>query len=223
MIILFGFTVIQLINSLISILTPIVLVIWFIYSQKQYLSNSYLKEINGIYGGYCEPVKNAKNEAGIIMNIRDTDNKGYFKGELQFKEIKRELVNDNVVEKEMVSGIHSFFGKLNHKIFFNKKRNPFKVKTNRLYKGSFYIVDRLDFNFEKNELNDYLVFEYDILHFREMQILKFTFKKQYRNKGKDLPKTFKLHKSLGLDFEPYMNVKKSVFNYRLLVDKKNDT
>ena len=83
------------IADVISIITPIVLVCWFYYSQRHTLSKNYFENIPGIYGGFTDP-KNKGGEgyrvySGIIMNIKDIDSNGFFKGELDFAETTTEV------------------------------------------------------------------------------------------------------------------------------------
>ena len=216
-------TPLEQISEVISIATPVILIIWFYYSQKQTLSKNYFDTIDGIYAGYTEPANIAdKNNgiiAGMIMNIRDTDDKGFFKGELEFTEVEQKMIGKTFETKNFSDGIFTFFGKMEFKIYTNKSRHPFKPKENRIFKGILYIVDRLDFVFENYNIETYLSAEYDIVHFREMQTLKFTLKKTYRPEFARLPKSFILYKKMGFDFEPYKNVKMQIFGGETRVDK----
>jgi hypothetical protein len=211
------------ISDIISIATPIILFIWFYYSQKQTLSKNYFDQIDGIYAGFTEPISKIEDKrgvySGIIMNIRDTDDKGYFKGEFDFGETKTDIVNDQLEFRNLRDGIHTFIGKLNFKFYKDKTRHPFKPSENRIYKGTLYIVDRLDFSFNDYKIETYLSAEYDIIHYREMQALVFTLKKIHKSDGRDLPQTFTLHKKMGFNFEPYSNVRDSVFRGNTRSDK----
>ncbi len=202
-------------SSAISIATPIILLFWFYYSQRQTLSKNYFDQVDGIYAGFTEPISKLDDKkglnSGIIMNIRDTDDKGYFKGEFDFGETKTEIENDRLFFKNVRDGVHTFLGKLDFEIYRDKARHPFKPEENRIYKGTLYIVDRLDFAFEDYKIDTYLRAEYDILHYREMQTLKFTLKKRHKEGEPELPTTFVLHKKMGVSFEPYKNVKDVVF------------
>jgi hypothetical protein len=193
---------IEQISEAISIATPIILLIWFYYSQKQTLSKNYFDTIDGIYAGYTEPAnRNDKRKginAGIIMNIRDTDDKGFFKGELDFAELEQKMVGNTVESNNLSEGIFTFIGKIDFEIYIDKSRHPFKPKENRIYKGTLYFVDRLDFVFESYNIETYLSAEYDIVHYREMQTLKFTLKKTYRPEFARLPESFVLYKKMGL-------------------------
>jgi hypothetical protein len=213
---------IEQISEAISIATPIILLIWFYYSQKQTLSKNYFDTIDGIYAGYTEPAnRNDKRKginAGIIMNIRDTDDKGFFKGELDFAELEQKMVGNTVESNNLSEGIFTFIGKIDFEIYIDKSRHPFKPKENRIYKGTLYFVDRLDFVFESYNIETYLSAEYDIVHYREMQTLKFTLKKTYRPEFARLPESFVLYKKMGFDFEPYKNVKMEIFKGKTRVD-----
>jgi len=203
------------VSDIISIVTPLILLIWFYYSQKQRLSKSYFSEIDGLYAGFTEPISTIEDKtginSGIIMNIRDTDDSGFFKGEFDFAENQIKLINDNILTRNIRDGIHTFFGKLDFKLYISKSRHPFRLRENRVYNGSLYIVDRLDFSFDNYKIEDYLCAEYKIKHFREMQTLKFILKKVYRKDRPELPKEFILYKKMGASFEPYKNVKEVVF------------
>ncbi len=178
------------INNLINIFTPIILLFWFYYSQKLKLSKNYFEEINGLYGGFLkpknEPKKDEMIDSGIIMNIRDIDGKGFFKGEFDFAETLSKLSGDKYLKSVLTDGIYQFFGEMRFKFHLNKKRHPFRVKKNRKYTGKMYVVNRLDFDIKNYDIKDYLVAEYKITHFREMEVLKFKRKKVYQNQGKNL-------------------------------------
>ncbi|MCK4665096.1 MAG: hypothetical protein KAT68_19665 [Bacteroidales bacterium] len=204
----------QIIN-LISILTPIILLAWFYYSQKQFLSKNYFKELIGDYGGFTETVAEIPNKgikSGMILHIKDINSQGYFKGEFRFGETIHSFDNGNPKVKRIRNGIITFYGKMNFKIHSSSRmRNPYKPKQNRKYNGKLFIVTRLDFSFDKTNIDDYLYGEYNIIHFREMETLVFEISKVYNEKHMNFPKTFKLYKSTGFSFEPLDSVKKVVF------------
>lgn len=52
------------------------------------------------------------------MNIRDVDDKGYFKDEFDFGETLYTMEDFKTISE----GIFTFLGKLNYKIFVNKSR-----------------------------------------------------------------------------------------------------
>jgi hypothetical protein len=211
------------ISDIISITTPIILLIWFYYSQRHTLSKNYFRELDGIYAGFTEPVNKEIDtkglSAGIIMNIRDTDESGYFKGDFDYAETKAELIDNEISFRNLRDGVHSFIGKMDFEIYANKIRHPYKPEENRVYKGILYIVDRLDFSFENYKIETYLRAEYNIIHYREMQTLKFTIKKIHKTDGPQLPESFTLYKKMGFSFEPYRNVKTMVFRGNTRTDK----
>lgn len=210
------------ISNLISIATPFILLIWFYYSQRQTLSKDYFSELNGIYAGFTEPISKVEDKkglhAGIILNIRETDDKGYFKGQFDFAETITETSGNRVGFRKIRHGIHTFIGKMEFEVHRDKIRHPFKPDQNRTYKGKLYIVDRLDFLFENYKIEDYLSAEYDIKHYREMGTFVFTISKVHRQDRHDLPPKFTLFKKMGAVFEPYSNVKQVVFVENTLSD-----
>lgn len=107
------------------------------------------------------------------MNIRETDDKGYFKGEFDFAETFTETAGNKVGFRNIRDGIFTFMGEMKFEIYIDKKRHLFKSKENRVYKGKLYIVDRLDFQFENYSFEDYLSAEYEIKHYRESRSLNF--------------------------------------------------
>jgi hypothetical protein len=202
-------------SAFFGIATPIILLFWFLYTQKQTLSKRYFSRINGVYSGFTKQLTttdNNKVNSGIILNIRDTDDNGFFKGELDFKEVENQ-------SEILIEGLYTFLGKLEFDLYFDKKRHPFKPAENRIYRGRLYIVDRLDFLFDEYKIEDYLSAEYDVVHYREMETLKFTLRKNYKETKILLPNHFTLYKSMGFNFEPYKNVKRLVFSNQSFSDK----
>lgn len=203
------------ISALISIITPFVLILWFYYSQRQILSGKYFTEITGIYAGFtiseALPNNNGQISAGIIMNIRNVDSKGFFKGDFDYAETESYTQDVHHKFGSISDGVYSFFGDLEFEIYKSKKRNPFKLTENRCYSGNLYIVDRMDFQIENYKLEDYLIAEYSVVHYREMETIKFKLKKVYKKVSQTLPNEFVLYKSSGLFFEPYKNLKSIVF------------
>jgi len=210
------------INIIISIATPVILIVWFYYSQKQTLARNYFSQIDGVYAGFTNPVSDNLDKdwlyAGIVMNITNTDNKGYFKGQFTFGETQLELNNNKPTMRQLHDGIHMFLGKLDFQLYIDQSRHPFKPRENRTYTGTLYIIDRFDFPFEVYTIESFLSAEYVIKHYREMQTLVFTLKKNYRNEGPVLPETFTLQKRIGVAFEPYNNVKEVVFSHKTSSD-----
>lgn len=224
MLLCFNSWTLEQISAAVSIATPLILLVWFYYSQRQSLSKNYFDQVDGIYAGFTTPISKLVDmkgvSAGIIMNIRDTDEKGYFKGEFDYGENQSILEDDKLFFRSLREGIHTFLGKMDFKIYNNKTRHPFRPEENRIYKGTLYIVDRLDFSFEDYKIDTYLRAEYDIVHYREMQTMKFSLRKKHKNEGADFPQTFTLYKKMGASFEPYVNVKELVFRNRTFSDRE---
>ncbi|HRE68805.1 MAG TPA: hypothetical protein PLM56_17950 [Cyclobacteriaceae bacterium] len=209
-------------SDLISILTALVLLLWFYYSQRQILSGKYFSEVAGIYAGFTTPKTQAQHNgqmhAGIIMNIRSVDSRGFFKGDFDYAETESYTQGDQHVFGLITDGVYSFYGDFDFEIYRSKKRNPFKLKENRIYKGNLYIVDRMDFKLEDYKLEDYLIAEFSAIHYREMETIKFKLNKVHRKGSQKFPDEFVLYRSSGLNFEPYKNLKTIVFP-RTRVDK----
>ncbi len=206
---------IEKLSAIFGIATPIILLFWFLYTQRQTLSKRYFSKINGVYAGFTKQITNAEDNnvnSGIILNIRDTDDNGFFKGELDFKEVRNQ-------SDVLLSGLYTFLGKLDFDLYMDKKRHPFKPSENRIYRGRLYIVDRLDFLFDQYKIENYLSAEYDIVYYREMETLKFSLRKNYKESKISLPNHFTLYKSMGFNFEPYKNVKRLVFSNQSFSDK----
>jgi hypothetical protein len=202
-------------GQVIGIGTPIILLFWFLYTQYQSYTRNYFREIEGIYAGFTESGRNLPGikgiNAGIIMYIRDVDNKGFFKGEFEFGEMTLTIQNKIPIERPLSAGIHTFLGKLNYKFYKDKSRHPLRVEENRVYTGRLYIIDRLDFQFETIKMEQYLQMEYDIIHFRELKALKFTLVNIHKETAQKLPKQFTLYKSGGFAFEPLKGVQDVIF------------
>jgi hypothetical protein len=204
------------ISDLISILTPLVLLLWFYYSQRQILTNNYFFEVaKGIYAGFTtpksQPLHNGQVHSGIIMNIRSVDSRGFFKGDFDYAETESYTHGGQHLFGLITDGVYSFFGDLNFEVYRNKKRHPFKLAENRIYKGNLYIVDRMDFNLENYKIEDYLIADYSVVHYREMEAMKFKLRKVYKPGSQKFPDEFVVFKSSGLNFEPYKNLKRIVF------------
>jgi len=204
-------------NDLVGISTPIILLMWFYFSQRLKLSVKYFSEILGNYAGFTETLnpelerkENGRIYSGILMRIMDVDTNGYFKGEFQYGE-NLIVSGDRVVEfRQVMEGIYTFLGKMDFKLYWKKNRHPYKISENRRYLGKLYIVDRLDYQYEKYDFETYVKAEYNIFHFREMKALKFTF---VRSTGENikLPEEFILDRQLDLTFNPSVNVKSTAF------------
>ncbi|MGQ7852774.1 hypothetical protein ACUN24_00845 [Pedobacter sp. WC2501] len=206
------------IANLISVFTPIILLLWFYYSQKQALAKIYFDRLSGIYAGFVSNIHERGSSAAIILNIRETDGNGFFTGDFDHREIGRHIGGDNFNTSMLIDGVYTFTGKLNFEIWRDKTRNPYKPKENRIYKGNLFLVDRLDFQFDNYNLEDYVRAEYEVIHLRDMQTLKFKLLKNHRANSLDLPETFILYKKIGFTFEPYEFVKTTVFGNNTRVD-----
>jgi hypothetical protein len=191
------------ISQIVSFSTPVILLIWFCYSQYQLYLKNYCSEIAGIYAGFPkldEKIKDGnRKHTGLILKICDVDSKGYFRGEFSYGKI---AINDQFKISPLLSGKHVFFGKLNYCFHFDKKRHPLKVKENRAYIGKLYIIDRLDFQFETKKMDQYIQMEYSITHYRELKSMKFSILVNHRKESSELPNDFILYKSIGLTNEP---------------------
>jgi hypothetical protein len=209
-------------SNLISIVTPVILFIWFYYAQKQSLSKDYFEEIEGIYAGFTTPIATPNNGgrmySGVIMNIRSVDNKGFYKGEFDFAETESCTINGQHIFNQLNDGVYSFFGESRFKLHIDKKRHPFRTKENRTYKGNLFVVVHLSLPLDDTKLDEVIIAEYDVIHFRERESLKLTRKKVHNKNEPTLPIEILLHKSSKLNFEPYQNLKKIVFKNNTRVD-----
>ena len=191
------------INQVVGIGTPIILLTWFCYSQYQLYFMNYCSEIAGRYAGFPELDNKYRNghriQTGLILNICDVDSKGYFRGEFSYG---KTTYNNQFEITPLQIGVHVFLGKLNYIFYWDKKRHTLKVEENRVYFGKLYIIDRLDFQFEKIKMDQYLQMEYSITHYRELKAMKFSLLKNYRKESDQLPNDFILYKSIGLTTEP---------------------
>lgn len=217
---LFGFLIDELLllslsdlSNIISIVTAIVLVVWFRYSRKSYLAENYFKEITGKYGGFTEAFNEDISNGGILLRILEIDANGYFIGEVEYGEVRTFIDDNRLVDEQIRDGVYTCIGLINHKFKREKKRHPMKVKENRKYKGKFYIVTRLDYEFNKYNFDQYVHLEYNLIHNREMNVLELQLVKSY-DTTYELPKKMTLHKSRGLSFDVYDSVKFSSFTER---------
>ena len=65
----------SVISNSISIITPIVLLLWFYYSQKLNLSKAYYEEINGIYAGRTSRVFGCRLWLGFVTGDENASSK----------------------------------------------------------------------------------------------------------------------------------------------------
>jgi hypothetical protein len=215
-------TVLDCVNTILGICTPIILLLWFLFSQWNRISKSYLEEIPGLYAGFTPHVVDIDNasglQSGMIMKIRDVNVNGYFRGQFDFREQRTYVMNENALRSDRLrDGIFTFIGKINYKYYLPKKRHPYRLVENRTYKGIMYIVDRLDFDLGKQSFEDFLSAEYEFAHYRELKEIKFIRKKMYKV-DRPLPAKFTLYKAVDTRSEPYIHVKAVVFNGESRVD-----
>lgn len=196
--------------------TPVILFFWFCYTQYQRYLRDYCKEIVGVYAGFVQSSRNVPDkkglQAGIIMYIRDIDNKGFFRGEIEYGETKLTFQNPIPISRPISAGNHKFLGKLDYKFYWDKVRNPLKPEQNRVYKGRLYVIVRFDFLFETQKIEEFQKAVYKIVYYREMKVLKFTLIESFKESGQKLPEEFMLYKSGGFAFEPLEGVTDIVFN-----------
>ncbi|WP_183576980.1 hypothetical protein HDF18_12170 [Mucilaginibacter sp. X5P1] len=211
-----GFSLSDL-NNIVGISTPIILLMWFYFSQRLNLSNKYFSEVVGNYAGFTETLnlelekkENGRIYSGIIMRIVDIDANGYFKGEFQYGENLTVTGTRALEFHQIMEGVYTFLGKIDFQLYLKKNRHPYKVSDNRKYLGKLYIVDRLDYQYEKYDFETYMKAEYDIIHFREMKAIKFMFVKA-NSENFELPKEFILDRQIDLSFSPLENVKSTAF------------
>lgn len=202
-------------SALFGIITPPILLFWFYHTRKQNFNNEFL----GIYAGYMnnENIPNTQKtiESGLIMNIRDISGGGFFRGEFDYRK-NISTIYDDVMSQD---GIYTFYGKINYRFYFPKVRHLLKPKQNRIYKGKLTIVMRLDFQLETQSIEQFSQEEYKFDYYRELRVLKFLQTASSKNQSNNIPKEFLLHKGLGLNFEPYKNVKETIFRGFTRADK----
>jgi hypothetical protein len=128
-------------NDIIGISTPIILLLWFYFSQHLKLSDKYHSEIIGKYAGFTETVnpelekkESGKIYSGILMKILDIDTNGYFKGEFKYGENLSVSGNRTVEFRQIMDGIYTFLGKIDFEIYLPKNRHPYKTSDNRQYR-----------------------------------------------------------------------------------------
>lgn len=208
-------SILEQVSSLVAIITAPVLLFWFYQTRKQNFHNEFL----GIYAGYMdnEKIPNSSNgiESGLIMNIRDISGSGFFRGEFDYRKNISSIYEDALAQ----DGIYTFYGKINYRFYFPKVRHLLKPKQNRVYTGKLIIVMRLDFQLETQNIEEFSQEEYRFDYYREIRVLKFFQIASSKNQSNNIPNEFLLHKSLGLSFEPYKNVKDSIFRGFTRADK----
>lgn len=142
-------SVLSEVSDLLSIASPIILLIWFYYSQFQVHSKNYFQEVKGTYAGFTDPQSKIATKkqihSGIIMNVKELDSNGYFKGSFNYGETQFLTENNTPIKDSICSGIFTFFGQIDFKLYRNQNRHPYNADENRKYIGKLYVVDRLDF------------------------------------------------------------------------------
>jgi hypothetical protein len=203
-----------------EIFTPVILFIWFLYSQEEKFRKNYQGEIPGIYGGYTTPVIAAPPGhtiyAGAILSIKSVNSDGFFIGEFDYGERDRAREDG---PPQIISSLNTFFGHINYHVSFKRDVHPLKPETNRTYKGKLYVVDRIDIPFKISAIESFITYEFDVTHYREMGVLELTFSREYRKSGFEYPQSLILQKSKGIGFEPYQTLKETVFGRHVISDK----
>ncbi|MFN0031701.1 MAG: hypothetical protein ACKVOR_06040 [Flavobacteriales bacterium] len=196
------------ISNLFSIFTPLVVLFWFWHSYKDSLSKKYYSEINGIYAGYATPLgkatKGGKLEAALYLTIRNTDDNGYFKGEVEIREIEG-FGGPQAYQREIRrDAIYTFLGKLDYKFKFDTNRHPAIAEQNHKYYGNLWFT-RLDLNIDQNP-QEFIQYEFSLTHYREKETLEFRLIKAYPNTT-DIHANFQLHKRTGNSFDPSNHIR----------------
>ncbi len=193
-------------SAMISIITPLIILFWFFHTRKQNFNNEFI----GVYAGYMDSETNndgERIESGLILNIKDISSSGFFRGEFDYRRNLSTKIEDRMIQ----DGFYTFYGKVKYRLYFPKNRHLLKTKENRIYFGKLVIVMRLDFDIEKQRISDFSQEEYDFEYYREIKVLKFRLSNRSANQTDKLPEKFQLNKSLDLAFEPYKNVKQTIF------------
>lgn len=200
-------------SNFISIATPIVLFLWFLVSRKSHLQEIYYKEVTGNYGGITAPITeiDGKVRSGFLLHIFDVDANGYFMGEFNFGENKFTYSYDGgFAYQQLQEGNYPCLGRIDHEINTTMDRHPMRADENRTYRGKFYVVDRLDFEFKSSNFEQYIKLEYDLVHYREMKVIELTLVKSYKD-APQLPSIITIHKKIGLQNDVYDIVKLLAF------------
>lgn len=192
-------------SDFISLCTPLILFIWFLYSSRERLKKDYSMELIGSYGGFTEPIdSDIHSNAGLILNILRVDSNGYFQGELHYGENLTTITKTKELNfSQLREGFHSVAGRIEHTVYLNKERNIMKQVENRLYHGSLYVVDRLDYDFHSYNFEAYIQLDYQITHYREMNVIELKLLKNHKDilELAPLPKTATLYPTIGLMFD----------------------
>lgn len=205
-------------SDLLGIITPLILLVWFYYSQIHLLSKNYYSNFIGTYSGFSDALVIMKMPgmtpyAGFIMDIKQVDSYGYFMGEMIYGEV--ESAQKGISGK--VAAIFQFYGKIPYKFYFKKNINPFIIEANSKYFGKIYIVDRFDFE-RSRKIEDYRSFEYDVTYYREKNSFFFHDQKVFREHP-ILPTTFTLDKKVNIYNDLSQGVFATVFRPNQLFGK----
>jgi len=187
---------ISLLANLISIGTPVILLIWFLITSKRHLKEAYFKELPGSYGGFTKPIDEdiGVREGGFLMRILNVDANGYFQGEFDYGENRTTVTGNNqLLDEQIRDGIFECIGQVSHTIYRSRSRHPMNSEDNRQYSGRFFVVDRLDFDFRNADFESYIQLEYEFIHFREMNVIELNLVKTHRVLNK-LPDRITLYK-----------------------------
>lgn len=198
---------IEIIANILSIATPVILLIWFLYMSWQQNSKNLYDEVRGDYAGLISSEETSDGISptygGIILRIVNINSDGYFKGEFDFGESK-DL-------KILSDGNYVFIGKVNYCFYINRIRVPFVKKENRVYRGKLYVVERLDTPAGQINQEELSNFEYDFTYYREIQQIQLDKLVIKSTVNQNIPSQILLSKKLDIMFEPYGIVKQLCF------------
>lgn len=188
--------------------------------MKESLSERYYNELPGKYAGYVGTTQrrelnvNQYLRAGMIVKILEVDTNGYFKGNFDYRANVETSTEDALTVKFSSGSSGNFYGKIRWNLKRNKERHPFQVADNRIYKGHVYLTTNLNLNENVFELDRIVHDIFEVTHYRELQLLKFSLLERKRKGAVDLPSDFSLNKSSGLYYEFYDSVQQIIFEKR---------
>jgi hypothetical protein len=194
-----------------EILTPIVLFFWFLHTRKQHAKESLFKELIGFYGGWVSNTTNQSDEqnrfeGGLMLQIFDIDENGYFRGEFEYYEKQIQFQNSlpGFTARIVSASLKFYYGKLKFKWNYKlAKPNPLLYSTNRTYIGELKVIDRLD-KISEDE-SSRLEAVYNFKYFREACVLNLI-QKGLLKKDVRLPSRFTLMKKSPHQLDPYTNI-----------------
>lgn len=118
----------EILSAYVSLAIPAVLLFWFVYSQWEKHSNVFYTELAGLYVNFTDHVNEIQFDperetrySGMIFNIREINNDGYFSGDIDFGEI----ISTQVGKRLVSDGMFNFMGNFNYWPHTNKRRNPY--------------------------------------------------------------------------------------------------